>query len=78
MTVPVGYHTGLDAALRDGVIPTDRLGALRRERIGGRWQEAPPEAVWDSSYDFLLYSARAVVIAEISAAHAGAPGGGHP
>ena len=70
LTVPVGYHTGLDDALRSGTVPVTSLGALRRERIGPHWREVPPETVWGTPYDFLLYSARAVVIAEI-----GPPGG---
>ena len=65
ITVPVGYHPGLDAALRDGGIETVRLRALRRERLGPHWQEVPPEEAWEASYDFLLYSARAVVVAEL-------------
>ena len=68
--VPVGYHTGLDDALRSGTVPVTSIGALRRERIGPHWREVPPETVWGTPYDFLLYSARAVVIAEI-----GPPGG---
>ena len=65
ITVPVGYHLGLDAALRDGALGTARLGALRRERLGPHWREVPADSVWDASYDFLLYSARAVVVAEL-------------
>jgi SAM-dependent methyltransferase len=68
LTVPVGYHPGLDAELRDGAFQLVRVGALRRERLGPYWVEAPPEAVWGTPYDFLLYSARAVIVAEIEAA----------
>lgn len=64
MTVPVGYHLGLDAALRNGALGTARLRALRRERLGPHWREVPSDSVWGASYDFLLYSARAVVVAE--------------
>jgi hypothetical protein len=65
MTVPVGYHEGLDAALRYGSLETARLRALRRERLGPYWREAPVETVWGTPYDFLLYSARAVVVVEL-------------
>jgi SAM-dependent methyltransferase len=63
MTVPVGYHLGLDAALRDGGLATGSLRALRRDRLGPHWREVPVENAWGASYDFLLYSARAVVVA---------------
>jgi SAM-dependent methyltransferase len=65
LTVPVGYHERLDAALSDGTVATARLRALRRERLGPYWREVPPGTVWETPYDFLLYSARAVVVAEI-------------
>jgi SAM-dependent methyltransferase len=65
LTVPVGYHPGLDAALSEGAFGPARLRALRRERLGPHWREAPPQSVWGTPYDFLLYSARAVVVAEI-------------
>ena len=68
MTVPVGYHEGLDAALRDGRLATTRTRALRRERLGPHWREVPAEQAWEASYDFLLYSARAVVVAELDRA----------
>ena len=65
LTVPVGYHEGLDAALSGGAFGPARLRALRRERLGPHWHEIPPEAAWGTPYDFLLYSARAVVVAEL-------------
>jgi SAM-dependent methyltransferase len=65
ITVPVGYHAGLDAALRSGRLGVERARALRRQRLGPHWREAPLETVWGTPYDFLLYSARAVVIAEL-------------
>jgi SAM-dependent methyltransferase len=65
ITVPVGYHEGLDAALSDGTVGPVWLRALRRERLGPYWREVPPDTVWGTPYDFLLYSARAVVVAEI-------------
>jgi SAM-dependent methyltransferase len=65
LTVPVGYHQGLDAALRDREFSLAGLGAMRRDRLGPHWREVAPESVWGTPYDFLLYSARAVVIAEV-------------
>jgi SAM-dependent methyltransferase len=65
ITVPVGYHPGLDAALQDGILRPARLRALRRERLGPHWREVAPDSVWGTPYDFLLYSARAVVVAEL-------------
>jgi len=63
LTVPIGYHYGLDAALRDGSFPFTRTSALRR--VGAtRWEEVSPETVWHRPYDFLLYAARAVFVAE--------------
>lgn len=65
LTVPVGYHSDLDRALQLGQVPVARLRALRRDRLGPHWREVPADTVWGAAYDFLLYSARAVVVAEI-------------
>jgi SAM-dependent methyltransferase len=65
VTVPVGYHPGLDDAFRSGAFPSARLWAMRRGSLGPHWQERHPDEVWGSPYDFLLYSARAVLLAEI-------------
>jgi SAM-dependent methyltransferase len=65
LTVPVGYHKGLDAALASGEFSFSRTGALRRSELGPRWHEAAPEDVWGTPYDFLLYSARAVFVGEM-------------
>jgi len=63
LTVPIGYHYELDAALRSGSFPFTRTSALRR--VGAtRWEQVSPEQVWHRPYDFLLYSARAVFIGE--------------
>lgn len=64
ITHPVGYNPALDEALRDGAVPFSRAGALRRAGGGTRWRQVPVEEAWGAPYDFLLYSARAVVIAE--------------
>jgi SAM-dependent methyltransferase len=60
VTVPVGYNRALDAALRDGQVSFSELTALRRSG-GTSWREARPEEVWAVPYDFLMYSARAVL-----------------
>ena len=74
MTVPVGYHLGLDAALRDGDLGAVGLRAMRRERLGPHWREVPVQSTWGASYDFLLYSARAVVVAEFDPARSASAG----
>jgi hypothetical protein len=63
VTLPVGYNASLDAALRDRSVTPARLNALRRQPDGPRWREAPSEEVWSAPYDFVLYCARAVLIA---------------
>ena len=65
VTVPVGYHAGLDEALGSGELALTRGTALRRSSLGPHWREMPPADVWGTPYDFLLYSARAVFFAEI-------------
>jgi hypothetical protein len=70
LTVPVGYHSNLDRALQGGHVPVARLRALRRDRLGPHWREVPADTVWGAAYDFLLYSARAVVVAEIEPSEA--------
>ena len=62
VTIPVGYNPILDRALREGRVPWSSLRALRRQG-GTRWREADPEEVWDVPYDFLMYSAGAVLVA---------------
>jgi SAM-dependent methyltransferase len=66
ITVPVGYNTAFDAALRCGQVPLDRAVALRRAG-GTRWREVAPAAVWSAPYDFLLYRARGVLFGFIEA-----------
>jgi SAM-dependent methyltransferase len=60
ITVPVGYNTAFDAALRSGEVPLKRAVALRRAG-GTRWREVAPSEVWSAPYDFLLYRARGVL-----------------
>lgn len=66
ITVPVGYNTAFDAALRCGEVPLQRAVALRRSG-GTRWREVAPDDVWSAPYDFLLYRARGVLFGFIGA-----------
>ena len=65
LTHPVGYNPHLDDALRAGTVPVARMSALRREGRT-RWVEVAPDEAWRAPYDFLLYSARAVVFLEVT------------
>jgi SAM-dependent methyltransferase len=65
VTVPVGYHPGLDEAIQAGRFRFARSGALRRRQLGPHWEEVDPASVWGTPYDFLLYSARAVFVGVI-------------
>ena len=65
LTHPAGYNPHLDDALRSGAVPLERTAALRRAGRRTRWKQVPTEEAWLAPYDFLLYSARAVVIAEL-------------
>jgi SAM-dependent methyltransferase len=65
LTHPVGYNPHLDDALRGGTVPVARTSALRRAGRT-RWVEVPPGEAWRAPYDFLLYSARAVVFLEVT------------
>lgn len=64
-TFPVGYNPALDERLREGRLGFDRLTALRRTGRDNRWEQLPVEDVWGISYDWLLYTAHAVVVAEL-------------
>ena len=64
LTLPVDYHTGLDAALRSGALRPDRLVALRRDEKANVWSQVPPAEVWGGGYDRLLYRARGLVLCE--------------
>jgi hypothetical protein len=64
-TVPVGYNPALDDALREGSLGFTRLTALRRTGRRNRWEEVPVAQVWGTRYDRLLYTAQAVVVAEL-------------
>jgi SAM-dependent methyltransferase len=65
LTLPVGYNPPFDAALRRGAVPLARASALRRAGGGTRWRQVPLGEAWSAPYDFLMFSARAVVFAEV-------------
>ncbi len=65
VTIPAGYNRAFDEAVAGGAVPTRSLFALRRVGGGTRWREVAPAEAWQAPYDFLLYSARAVVFAVI-------------
>jgi SAM-dependent methyltransferase len=64
-TVPVGYNLELDRRLREDGLGFTRLTGLRRLDRANRWAEVPIDEVWDVPYDRLLYTAHAVVVAEM-------------
>jgi SAM-dependent methyltransferase len=64
-TFPVGYNEALDRQLRAGELGFTRLTALRRLGPSNRWEEAPVDEVWGTGYDWLLYTAQAIVVAEL-------------
>ena len=67
VTHPVGYNPALDRQLRSGELGFTRMRALRRSESRNTWTEVPLESVWDVAYDRLLYTAHAVVVAELDA-----------
>jgi SAM-dependent methyltransferase len=64
-TFPVGYNDALDARLREGTLGFTRLTALRRTGRANRWEQVPVESVWGTTYDRLLFTAHAVIVAEL-------------
>jgi SAM-dependent methyltransferase len=64
-TVPVGYNADLDRQVRSGELGFTRLTGLRRLGPSNRWEQVPVEQVWGIPYDRLLYTAHAVVVAEL-------------
>jgi SAM-dependent methyltransferase len=67
LTVPAGYNPSFEAALRGGEVELSRVMALRRLPGSSRWHEVDPADAWGAPYDFLRYSARAVLFAFIDA-----------
>ena len=66
-TFPVGYNPALDERLQADGLGFDRLAALRRTGRDNRWEQVPVDDVWGVAYDWLLYTAHAVVVAELTA-----------
>ena len=63
-TFPVGYNPALDEGLRAGRLGFTRLTALRRTGRDNGWEQVPVDDVWGTAYDWLLYTAQAIVVAE--------------
>jgi SAM-dependent methyltransferase len=64
-TFPVGYNAALDERLRTDGLGFTRLTALRRTGRDNSWKQVPVEQVWGTGYDWLLYTAQAIVVAEL-------------
>ena len=64
-TIPVGYNAALDRRLREGGLDFTGMTALRRCGRSNRWEKTPVDEVWSTSYDRMLYTAHAVVVAEL-------------
>jgi len=62
VTLPVGYHPPLEAALQTNAETFTSVEALRCSRRSRAWSQAPPESVAGVPYDSLTYSASAVLI----------------
>jgi SAM-dependent methyltransferase len=63
-TFPVGYNPSLDEGLRTDGLGFTRLTALRRTGRDNRWEQVSLDEVWGTGYDWLLYTAQAIVVAE--------------
>ncbi len=61
VTVPPGYNADFDRGLQAGVERPERVTALRRRAGETAWVQVAPAEAWRAPYDFLLYSARAVL-----------------
>jgi SAM-dependent methyltransferase len=73
ITIPAGYNPSLDEAVRDGAVEFTSLAAMRRDGGGTSWRQAPPDEALRAPYDFLLYSARGVLIASLERPSASTP-----
>ena len=73
LTIPAGYNPSLDEALRAGAVAFTSLAGMRRQGGGTSWRQTPPDEAWSAPYDFLLYSARGVLIASLERPPASTP-----
>ena len=62
VTLPVGYHPPLEAALRASTETFTGVEALRCSRRSRAWSQVSPKSVAGVSYNPLTYSASAVLI----------------
>jgi len=62
VTLPVGYHPPLEAALQTNAEMFTSVEALRCSRRSRTWSQVTPDSAAGVSYDFLTYSAAAVLI----------------
>jgi len=67
VTIPVDYNPDLDRHLRAADLGFTSVRALRRDDRRNRWREVPLDEVWTARYDWLLYTAHGVVVAEYAA-----------
>jgi SAM-dependent methyltransferase len=65
LTIPAGYNPSLDEALRGGAVEFSDLKGMRRQGGGTSWRQVAPDEAWRAPYDFLLYSARGVLVATL-------------
>lgn len=65
-TIPLGYNPLLQQQVLDGELGFDRVTALRRTGRDNRWAQVPVDEVAGVGYDWLLYTAHAVLVAELT------------
>lgn len=73
-TAPVGYNSGLDAALEGDVLPFERVTFLRRMSRGVDWREATWSEVKGVRYGSPYRNANAIVVGVLGPAVADASG----
>jgi len=67
LTIPVGYNPDLERAVRGSALGLTGLTALRRHGGGLAWRQVDPGQTRDDRYDWLLYTAAAVLVGELRA-----------